>query len=161
MQNLSFIFILLLFTACASKSGRVQLEKKIQNEAIKTLEANELLFDSFFTYSSKNIEKNAKNLIAQIDRMSNSDIKNDFSKSIPALRKLNKNNKKEENNNLYNQASLNFIRIINTYDVGPHFNAYTCPMVNKRWVQNTKDSNQVRNPYADYMPHCGGQDTEY
>ena len=161
MRNLTYVFLILSMISCASKNGRVKLSKKVQTEAIKTLEANDKLFDSFFSYSAAKIETNSKVLVESIRSMSKSDIKSDFEKSIPFLKKLSSKNKKETNNELYNQASLNFIKIINRYDVGPNYNAYTCPMVNKRWVQNTKLSNKVKNPYADYMPHCGGQDTEY
>jgi hypothetical protein len=159
---MTFILTTLIFIGCAShKSSRNDLSKKNQKYAIKVLNQNELLFDSFFSYSGAAIESHSMNLIKSINSMPNSQIKSEFIKSIPHLSKLKKSNSKEANNNYYNQASLIFIKIINTYDVGPHFNAYTCPMVNKRWVQNTKESNQVKNPYADYMPHCGGQDTEY
>lgn len=39
------------------------------------------------------------------------------------------------------------IHIINTYDVGENYNAYSCPMTNKKWVQNSKKLNMVSNPY--------------
>lgn len=161
MKNLVCITILLSLISCASRNSRIELTNKIQAEATQILEANDKLFDSFFTYSGKRIEKNSKSLISVINKMSSSDIKKEFKKSFPFLKKLSAKNKKALNNDLYNKASLNFINIINRYDVGPNYNAYTCPMVNKRWVQNTKISNKVKNPYADYMPHCGGQDTEY
>lgn len=161
MKNLFCVIILLSLISCASHNGRIELTKNNQTEAIQALDANDKLFDSFFSYSVKKIESNSRILISTINKMSSSDIKKEFEKSLPFLKKLCAKNKKALNNDLYNKVSLNFINIINRYDVGPHYNAYTCPMVNKRWVQNTKDSNKVKNPYADYMPHCGGQDTEY
>jgi hypothetical protein len=45
--------------------------------------------------------------------------------------------------------------------VGEGYNEYTCPMVKKKWVQNSKKRARVHNPYAPEMPHCGGQVTEY
>lgn len=153
--------MLLSLISCASNNGRIKLTKKNQAEVIQTLYVNDKLFDSFFSYSRKKIESNAKALVKTINKMSKSEIKKEFKKSLPFLRKLSAKNKKALNNDLYNKANLNFIKIINHYDVGPYYNAYTCPMVNKRWIQNTKNSNKVKNPYADYMPHCGGQDTDY
>ena len=51
--------------------------------------------------------------------------------------------------------------VVNTYDVGKKYNAYSCPMVKKKWVQNSKKMAKVHNPYAPNMPHCGSKDTSH
>lgn len=53
------------------------------------------------------------------------------------------------------------IHIVNKYDLGSKYNAYSCPMVKKKWLQNSDKMAKVHNPYAAGMPHCGSQDTNH
>ena len=66
-----------------------------------------------------------------------------------------------KNNQNYHLTSMALIHIVNTYDVGNEYNAYSCPMVKKKWLQNSKKMAKVHNPYAPNMPHCGGQDSNF
>jgi hypothetical protein len=74
---------------------------------------------------------------------------------------MNAKTSREENNQNYHLVSMALIYIVNTYDVGPKYNAYSCPMVKKKWLQNSKKLAKIHNPYAPHMPHCGSQDTNF
>ena len=57
-------------------------------------------------------------------------------------------------------VSKALVHIVRTYDVGK-YNAYSCPMVKKVWVQNSAKQDGVQNPYAPEMPACGTKDTSF
>ena len=65
------------------------------------------------------------------------------------------------NNENYHIVSSALIFVINKYDLGSEYNAYSCPMVKKKWIQNSKKMTKVHNPYAAGMPHCGSQDSSH
>jgi hypothetical protein len=81
--------------------------------------------------------------------------------SIEKLGELKSDTERETNNQNYHLVSMALIHLVNTYDLGDAYNAYSCPMVKKKWVQNSKKMARVHNPYAPGMPHCGTQDSEY
>ena len=100
-------------------------------------------------------------MAAGIDKITNKDIKKYLKKSKKQLLKIKEATDRKENNVLYNESSLGFIYILNKYDIGRTYNSYSCPMVKKKWVQNSKKEAKVHNPYAPEMPHCGRQDSRY
>jgi len=152
----------LLLSSCSSfKQGRVDLNKKEKIQIIQVLEKNELLFDAFFDYNGKEIESRSQALISQIENIKSNKFNDELEHAKEKLKLLSKTAEKEENNKNYNLANLQMIKIVNKYDIGPDYNVYTCSMLNKRWIQNSKNKKGVMNPYADYMPHCGAQDTQY
>jgi hypothetical protein len=77
------------------------------------------------------------------------------------LSDINSNNDKETNNKNYHLVSMALIHIVNKYDVGNKYNAYSCPMVKKKWLQNTKNDSGTRKPYAANMPNCGSKDSKF
>jgi len=135
-----------------------EIDKK---SVIAILVKNEILHDSFFEYNKDQIEKSAKALSVEIDKIKNTEISNLLKYSQKKLNEIKKSNTREQNNELYNVVSTALIYLVNTYELGSKYNAYSCPMVKKKWIQNSSKVSKVKNPYAPEMPHCGSQDTSY
>ena len=144
-----------------SFAARVKLTPNVKKQVINVLKANENLHGAFFTYDGKKTESAAKELMMKISMVSKSAVKNDLSKSISELKLIKSTNKRDANNEAYAKASLFLVTVVNKYDVGKEYNNYSCPMVKKKWVQNSKKMKRTHNPYAPEMPHCGGRDTDY
>ncbi len=140
---------------------RVKLDSKVQKSVINVLAKNEALQPSFFTYNAKDIQKNAGLVIAAINKIPKSAVSKKLAFAKTKLTELNAKKTTKENNESYSIASTAFVHIVNTYDVGPEYNSYSCPMVNKKWIQNSKKKLRTHNPYAPEMPHCGQRDTDH
>jgi len=140
---------------------RVKLSDSEQKEVISALEANEALHASFFTYDAKKVESNAVKLSEAIKKISNSEVKKLLEFSLTKIADIKAGNDRDKNNQNYHLASMALIHIVNKYDVGDKYNAYSCPMVKKKWIQNSKKMAKVHNPYAPEMPHCGSQDSHF
>jgi hypothetical protein len=145
-----------------SKAGhRKVLDKQSKNELTSVLVANELLHNSYFNYDGNSVEKAALKLKEEIDKISNTEISELLKFSSSKLSEIKAASDREKNNQTYHMVSMALIHIINTYDVGSHYNAYSCPMVKKKWIQNSSKVGKINNPYAPQMAHCGDQDTKY
>lgn len=170
---LSFILLFnLSFTAVGAEGAKSQhgmsetksrrpLDLKHKAQLVAVLEANEKLHSAFFKYNGRKIEIEAKEVVRSIGKLKH---KKAMEILIPAkklLLSLKAKSKKEQNNVAYHKASLLLASIVNKYDVGNSYNVYSCPMVKKTWIQNSKKQLRTHNPYAPEMPHCGGRDTEY
>lgn len=140
---------------------RKRLSKTTKSNVIAALKANEDLHGSFFKYDPKAVETNAKKLKKAIQGIKNEEIAKLLSFSTTKLDEIKAASKREDNNKNYNLVSMALIHIVNKYDVGAKYNAYSCPMVKKKWVQNSEKMAKVHNPYAPEMPHCGTQDTHF
>ncbi|OUR99695.1 hypothetical protein A9Q84_01330 [Halobacteriovorax marinus] len=151
---LGLIIGLLGFSASAAK---IKLDNKAKAEIIKTLEANEELHASFFKYDGKNVETTAMKVSKAMGNISNKDVAKLLKHSKMMLTKIKADSKRDENNQNYHMVSMALIHIMNKYDLGEKYSAYRCPMVKKKWIQNTKKMGRVHNPYAPSMPHCGGR----
>ena len=143
------------------KTMRISLSPDTKQEVVKTLEANEKLHLAFFEYNGETIEKEAKALIKAISSIKDSKISKLLKFSKTKLLEMKKGSSKEDNNQNYHLVSMALIYIVGKYDVGSKYNAYSCPMVKKKWLQNSKKLSRVHNPYASEMPHCGSQETKH
>jgi hypothetical protein len=143
------------------KSGRVMLDKKTTKQLLSVLEANEKLHMAFFKYNPKKIENKSKKVNKAISEISNKEISKLFEFSSKKLTSITKESTKDENNQSYHVFSMALIHVISKYDVGDKYNAYSCPMVKKKWVQNSKVIDEVHNPYAPEMPNCGSKNSKY
>ena len=74
------------------------------------------------------------------------------------LKEIKSDSSKKDNNQRYHLVSMALIHVLNKYDIGNDYAAYTCPMVQKKWIQNSKKIAKVHNPYSDKMPHCGAKE---
>lgn len=146
--------------------SKMQMNRKVLTEATKksvilALEANEALHQSFFEYDGKLVEQNARKLKSAIEAINDAEIKKLLNFSKSKLSEIKASNDREVNNKNYHLVSMALIHIINKYDVGTKYNAYSCPMVKMKWVQNSTKMTKINNPYAPNMPHCGTQDSKY
>lgn len=144
-----------------SSTNRKPLTEKTKKSVISVLEANESLHGSFFKYDGKEVEKSAIQLKKAIEAIEDKDIAKLLVFSKEKLSEIKASNDREVNNQNYHLVSMALIHIINKYDVGSKYNAYSCPMVKKKWVQNSSKMENVHNPYAPSMPHCGSQDSNH
>ncbi|POB13408.1 DUF3347 domain-containing protein [Halobacteriovorax sp. DA5] len=142
-------------------AGRIEMAPNTKKEVVKVLELNETLHASFFEYDGAKVEEAAKKLSTAIDKISDEKIKKLLTFSKTKLSEIQASKTTAENNQSYHLVSMALIHIINTYDVGEKYNAYSCPMVKKKWVQNSSKQDKVHNPYASNMPHCGQKDTKF
>jgi hypothetical protein len=144
-----------------TKSGRKSLDAKSKKEILKVLKANESVHNAFFDYEAKKVEASALELNNAIKSIENAEVAKLLKFSQSKIGDIKASNDRKKNDQNYHLASMALIHVINTYDVGSEYNAYSCPMVKKKWLQNSKKMAKVHNPYAPNMPHCGGQDTSH
>ncbi len=143
------------------KPNRISLNEKDKKDVLQVLELNHALHSSFFTYVATEVEVKAKALSNKIDQIENKEIAKLLNYSKNKLLEIKRDKEREENNKSYHLVSMALIYIVNKYDVGSKYNAYSCPMVKKKWVQNSVKMSKVHNPYAPEMPHCGSQDSKH
>lgn len=143
------------------KDKRKFLDDKSKVSVVRMLETNEKLHAAFFEYDAKKVEENALALKKAIDAIETPEIVKLLKFAKSKLDEIKANNEREGNNQNYHIVSSALIYIVNTFDVGPKYNAYSCPMIKKKWVQNTQKMAKVHNPYAPEMPHCGTQDSHH
>ncbi len=143
------------------KGARKVLSKSAKKSIISVLETNEELHNSFFNYDAKKIEAAAKKVATAIEKIKDPELTKLLSFSKKTLAKIKASNSRDDNNQNYHLVSMALIHVVNTYDVGSAYNAYSCPMVKKKWLQNSKKMVKVHNPYAPEMPHCGSKKTNH
>lgn len=144
-----------------SRTKRIELPKEIKKSVQAALAANEELHGAFFKYEGVKVEAASKGLKEKLTKIKDKDISKLLEFSINKLSEIKASKPREENNSTYNVVSMALIYLVNKYDVGESYNAYSCPMVKKKWVQNSEKIEKVHNPYAPNMPHCGSKDTSF
>lgn len=155
MNKLIVLFSFLLISSAGFSKEKI--DDKTKAEVIKALEVNESLHASFFDYNAKEVEENAKKTSSAISKITNKDVKKLLENTVKKLAVIKASSDREINNKNYHDASMGMINVINKYDLGDKYSGYRCPMVRKKWVQNTEKMAKVHNPYAPEMPHCGGK----
>ena len=162
-KSLSVFYVLTLLISGMSTytKERKKLDEKTKEAVLSVLKVNEELHASFFKYDGKEVEKSAKKLKSEIDKIKDKEISKLLSFSQKSLAEIKVSKDRKQNNKTYNLVSMALIHVMNTYDLGSKYNAYSCPMVKKKWVQNSKKMARVHNPYAPEMPHCGSKDSNY
>lgn len=138
-------------------SAKEKLSKTTQTQMIKALELNEELHMSYFKYDAAKIEKSRDQVLAALSKVNDKKLQDKLAKAIKYLKEIKKSNRLEDNNKYYHFANVFLIQLINKFDFGPKYQAYYCPMVRKKWIQNVSKMEKVHNPYDSSMPHCGGR----
>ncbi len=141
--------------------ARIQLPEKTKKDIIGALVANESLHLAFFDYKGVEVEKASAHLASQLEKIRDPKISKLMKFSKDQLSHMTAKKSKSENSESYHIVSMALIYLVNKYDIGSTYNAYSCPMVKKKWVQNSEKKAKVHNPYDSSMPHCGSQDTSY
>ena len=126
------------------------------NEEQKQKLINKLESDVYFDGDEIKIK-----LQKAIDGIKDKEISKLLSYSKNKLSEIKATIDREVNNKNYNLVSMALIHVVSKYDVGNDYNAYSCPMVKMKWIQNTSKVSEVHNPYAPNMPNCGSQDSNY
>jgi len=159
---LKLILALLLISNNAfGANQRAKLPEQTKLEIIHVLKVNENLHASFFKYNAAEVEKKAKELVQAMDKINDPQIKKLLNFSRTKVNQINSTVPRDKNNQLYNMVSMALTHLINKYDLGNDYNVYHCPMVKKKWVQNSSKMKKVHNPYAPNMPHCGERLTDF
>lgn len=140
---------------------RKALNEDEKKQVLAVFEANEKLHQSFFKYDAKKVEEEAKNVAKAIDAIKNDEVKKLLTFSKGKLGEITSGSDRDKNNENYHLFSMAAIHVLKTYDIGKTYNGYGCPMVKKKWVQNSEKVSKVYNPYAPEMPHCGGMETHF
>ncbi len=155
------ISLLILIGLNFSLQARSELKGEELKAILNILKINESLHDHFFDYKASLVEEDAKRLNLAISQLKNQKLKEIFKMAPTELTKIKADRDREENNISYHKASLEFVKLLEEYNPGVKYNSYSCPMVKKKWVQNSESKLRVHNPYAPEMPHCGQRDTDY
>lgn len=164
MKTLKTLLGISLFMFAASgafaeaESKKKEVPKETKQALRDVLEKNEKLHDAFFKYEGKKVEAAAGKVKEAMAKIQDEEIAKKLSFSMKKLDAIKAKNNRKENNQNYHLVSMALIHLVNTYDLGEEYQAYSCPMVQKKWVQNTEKKEKVHNPYAPGMPHCGGRD---
>lgn len=145
----------------SDKSSRESLTPAVRESVISVLEVNSDLHRAFFDYNGQSVEEKAVQLREAIEAISDEEISKLLSFSKVKLSEIKAENTRKTNNKNYHLVSMALIYIINKYDLGSKYNAYSCPMLKKKWIQNSETMPKLHNPYASTMPHCGSQDSHY
>ncbi len=161
MKKLILSFLILITSLNNFAQKRKPLDSKTKTQVIKALDLNDELHMAFFEYDAKVVMKQAVALKKALTKLKGKELEKLFAPAIKELGQISSESKRAENNEHYAKASLSLVYLVNHYDVGPGYNAYMCPMVKKKWVQNSKKRDRTHNPYAPEMPHCGGRVTDY
>lgn len=143
------------------KEKRKPLDSSTKEKVLELLKSNESLMMSFYKYDAKKISQAAKDFKGKLSAIKDKTIKVEVELAEIYLAKIASKNKKEVNYEAYHGISKALSRLVEGYELGSTYNVYYCPMVKKKWVQNSVKRRKVHNPYAPEMPHCGGQITEY
>lgn len=161
MYKKIMISLCLFLSSLSLFASRVELNGEAKTNVLKVLEINESLHKNFFNYNASLVEEDAKRLQKAIADIKDKEISKLLKKTNMELGKIKAGAGVEENNKAYHSASLGLIELLEKYNPGKKYNSYSCPMVKKKWVQNSKKMLRVHNPYAPEMPHCGQRDTDY
>lgn len=143
-----------------SQAKRKTLQRNDKALVTEILAKNDSLFNAFLKKDNALIEKNAKELAGLVVK-SQSTILKEVKANVFSLETIKSSNKNEDNLKAY-EAFLNpLVAIVQQYEVAGKYNVFSCPMVKKSWIQDTKINKDVKNVYAMDMLECGSQDTHF
>ena len=143
------------------QGSRKMLMGAQKKEVLAVLQANEKLQESFFKYDGASAQKAAMNVKMAMSKVSKPEIAKLLKYAQTKLGELKSSNSRDQNNKIYHMVSSAMILVVKRYDVGGKYNAYSCPMAKKKWIQNSAKNDGVKNPYLAMMPGCGSKDTTY
>lgn len=160
MRNYLTILLLGLALGISSLQAQTAPTTKAKDEILKVLELNEDLHQAFFKNGPRQIELKAQELTKAVKGISDPAIEKLLSHSRKQLEEIKAERDREENNQSYHQFSMALMYVLETYNIGNDYQAYYCPMVKKKWIQNSKKVTEVQNPYMPDMPSCGTKESK-
>lgn len=119
----------------------------------------EKLNQAFISNKNQEVKKNAKSVIAAIDKVDDKTISKTLQFSKKKLEEILKSDDIKANQEAFNTVSQGIHVVLSKYAGNKKYARYYCPMVKKYWIQNIeKTKDKVYNPYASTtMPDCGSQ----
>ncbi|MDH5581967.1 MAG: hypothetical protein OEY33_08660 [Bdellovibrionales bacterium] len=129
--------------------------KEQLNNVFKSYES---LHASFFSFDKKKVIDGSKELAEKISSIEDEEVSKLLAYSKKTLNKMSKEEDRSELNNQLNRISMALIHIMKKYSLDLDYSSYYCPMVKKKWIQNSKKVSEVQNPYAPEMPNCGAKE---
>lgn len=143
-------------------SKRTKLSQTDTAELLQVFKRNEALHAAFYTYDAKKVALAARQMAEAMASVRNKELSQKMAFSTKTLLGMSEPGKtREQLDQSYHLVSMALIHFLKNYDIGKDYDAYSCPMVKKKWVQNSTKVAKVNNPYAPDMPMCGSQDTKF
>ena len=121
------------------------------------LKENDDLFSSFFQEDQKKVAKEAEELAAVLKKTKAPELKA-VKEKLSSLTKISGKNSKEKNLEFYSAFIEPLVALVKSKKI-EGYEVYFCPMVEKKWIQNVKADDEVKNVFAQNMIKCGGKDS--
>lgn len=143
-------------------SKRTKLSQTDTAELLQVFKRNEALHAAFYSFDAKKVAQAARQMAEAMASVRNKELSKKMAFSTKTLLEMSEPGKtRAQLDQSYHLVSMALIHFLKNYDIGKDYDAYSCPMVKKKWVQNSAKKAKVHNPYAPGMPHCGSQDTKF
>lgn len=145
-----------------AKGEKAALEKEAQAQALNIFAANFQLHQAFIKDDVELIQQQAFNLrevTTQAVAAQPSLV--ELAKVDETLKQMATQKEVEQlatSFALVNQVMVDFLL---ANELSAAYNVYYCPMVDKRWIQDSAQVLEVQNPYALYMLKCGTKETSF
>lgn len=140
---------------------RKELSMDVKSQLREVYRRNDKLYQLFVEEKYDQVEEQAKKVAKAIESIEDSDVTQLLNFTKKNLRDLEGELDVDVMQEAYSMISTALIHVLKTYDIGPGYNAYYCPMVKKRWVQNSMEVTEIQNPYDKSMRMCGDQETNF
>lgn len=145
-----------------TKDQKTALEKEVEEQALKIFAANFQLHQAFVKDDVELIQQQAVNLrevttqaiAAQPTLVA-------LAKVDDTLKLMATQKEVEELTTSFGQVNLVLVDYLLAHELSGAYNVYYCPMVDKRWIQDSAQVLEVQNPYALYMLKCGTKETSF
>lgn len=177
---LALVAFLLLFISCQAQEqkessdsqsatekqvseefDRKKLSMDVKTQLREVYRRNDKLYQLFVDEKYDQVKKQAEEVALAIEKIESEDVTQLLNFTKKNLRDLEGELDLDVLHEAYSMISTALIHVLKTYDVGPGYNAYYCPMVKKRWVQNSMEVSDIQNPYDKSMRMCGDQETSF
>ena len=140
---------------------RKELSMYVKSQLREVYRRNDTLYLFFVNEKYSQVEKQAKAVAEAIEGIDNKEVTQLLNFTKKNLRDLEGELDVEVLHEAYSMISTALIHVLKTYDIGPGYNAYFCPMVKKHWIQNSMQVTEVQNPYDKSMRKCGDKETKF
>lgn len=145
-----------------TKDQKIALEKEVEEQALKIFEANFQLHQAFVKDDIELIQQQAFNLREVTSQAVAAQ------PSLVELAKVDETLKQMATQKEVEQLATSFavvnqvmVDFLLANELSAAYNIYYCPMVDKRWIQDSAQVLEVQNPYALYMLKCGTKETSF
>jgi Spy/CpxP family protein refolding chaperone len=140
---------------------RKELSMDVKSQLREVYRRNDKLYDLFVKEKYAQVEKQAKEVAEAIEKIDNKEVTQLLNFTKKNLNDLEGELDVEVLHEAYSMISTALIHVLKTYDIGPGYNAYFCPMVKKHWIQNSMQVTEVQNPYDKSMRKCCDKETKF